>query len=159
MNQRRRQQQWKKNPAVTGTATVFSSPSINDSDDEDAMIIDKILNVAIEASNKACDVIRQHSDGADVVSTKSTGRDLLTLIDQLCEKVIRETIENNFSVGHWILGEESVPPGIDASKQALEDVLNNKDVEWLWIVDPIDGTTNFASGIPLNMVGKGDSTR
>ena len=47
------------------------------------------------------------------------------------------------------MGEESVPPGIDAAIAALEEKLALPG--WLWIVDPIDGTTNFASGIPLNL--------
>lgn len=50
---------------------------------------------------------------------------------------------------HQFLGEEQVEPGIDAATAALEEKLSNPG--WLWIVDPIDGTTNFASGIPLNM--------
>jgi myo-inositol-1(or 4)-monophosphatase len=33
----------------------------------------------------------------------------------------------------------------------LEEKLTNPKSKWLWIVDPIDGTTNFASGIPINM--------
>ena len=50
---------------------------------------------------------------------------------------------------HNFLGEESVAPGIEAAKAALEEKLAESG--WLWIVDPIDGTTNFASGIPLNL--------
>jgi myo-inositol-1(or 4)-monophosphatase len=50
---------------------------------------------------------------------------------------------------HEFLGEEQVAPGIDAAIAALEEKLAIPG--WLWIVDPIDGTTNFASGIPLNM--------
>jgi myo-inositol-1(or 4)-monophosphatase len=54
---------------------------------------------------------------------------------------------------HGFLGEEQVAPGIDAAIAALEEKLADDDVGggWLWIVDPIDGTTNFASGIPINM--------
>lgn len=50
---------------------------------------------------------------------------------------------------HQFLGEEQVEPGIDAAIEALEEKLSIGG--WLWIVDPIDGTTNFASGIPLNI--------
>lgn len=50
---------------------------------------------------------------------------------------------------HEFLGEEQVAPGIDPAIAALEEKLEIGG--WLWIVDPIDGTTNFASGIPLNM--------
>eukprot|EP00539_Tryblionella_compressa_P002080 CAMPEP_0178734886 /NCGR_PEP_ID=MMETSP0744-20121128/1589_1 /TAXON_ID=913974 /ORGANISM="Nitzschia punctata, Strain CCMP561" /LENGTH=327 /DNA_ID=CAMNT_0020387209 /DNA_START=194 /DNA_END=1177 /DNA_ORIENTATION=+ len=114
----------------------------------EVVLTNRILEVAIEASNKACAIIRENL-GAKVVSKKSTERDLLTLIDALCEKTIRHTVQQHFP-NHSFLGEETVPPGIEASQQALEDALANTS-EWLWIVDPIDGTTNFASGIPLNM--------
>lgn len=52
---------------------------------------------------------------------------------------------------HDFLGEEQVPAGIEASVKALEEKLTEPKSPWLWIVDPIDGTTNFAHGIPLNM--------
>lgn len=86
---------------------------------------------------------RQHS-----VEKKATGRDLLTTVDPLCEKAIRETIVEAFP-HHGFLGEEEIAPGIEASVAALEERLAVPG--WLWIVDPIDGTTNFSSGVPLNM--------
>ncbi|KAL3920755.1 MAG: hypothetical protein SGILL_003099 [Bacillariaceae sp.] len=116
----------------------------------DPALVDKILEVVVDASSKACEIIRKNSEGADVVSKKSTGRDLLTMVDPLCEAAIRETIQTAFPE-HSFLGEESVPPGIDAARQALEEVLTDPISDWLHIVDPIDGTTNFANGIPLNM--------
>jgi myo-inositol-1(or 4)-monophosphatase len=42
-----------------------------------------------------------------------------------------------------------VPPGKEASSAALEAKLAAD--KWLWIVDPIDGTTNFVNGMPLCM--------
>lgn len=50
---------------------------------------------------------------------------------------------------HDFLGEEDVPAGKEASAAALDAKLTNDG--WLWIVDPIDGTTNFVNGIPLCM--------
>jgi len=115
---------------------------------QDDTVIDEILRVAIEASKVAGSIIKKNSDGATVVEKKSTSRDLLTLIDPQCEKVIRETILKEFP-DHWFLGEEEVAPGIEAAVAALEEKLALPG--WLWIIDPIDGTTNFSSGIPLNM--------
>lgn len=112
--------------------------------------LQQILQVAIDASQKAGEIILQHAHGADVVKTKSTSRDLLTLVDPLCEQVIRETVLAAFP-DHDFLGEEQVPAGIEASMAALEEKLTNPKSPWLWIVDPIDGTTNFAYGIPFNM--------
>ena len=51
---------------------------------------------------------------------------------------------------HDFLGEEDVPPGKEASAAALDAKLSSSD-KWLWIVDPIDGTTNFVHGMPLCM--------
>jgi len=51
---------------------------------------------------------------------------------------------------HDFLGEEDVPPGKEASAAALEAKLSENE-GWLWIVDPIDGTTNFVHGMPLCM--------
>lgn len=63
-------------------------------------------------------------------------------------KIIKETVHASFSQ-HEFLGEEDVDPGSEASAAALEGKLSLKG--WLWIVDPIDGTTNFVHGMPLCM--------
>ena len=49
--------------------------------------LDKLLTVAIDASRQAGDIILGNSGGADVLKSKANSRDLLTLIDPLCEKV------------------------------------------------------------------------
>jgi myo-inositol-1(or 4)-monophosphatase len=49
------------------------------------------------------------------------------------------------------LGEEDVPPGKEASAAAIDAKLESCKSGWLWIVDPIDGTTNFVHGMPLCM--------
>jgi myo-inositol-1(or 4)-monophosphatase len=49
------------------------------------------------------------------------------------------------------LGEEDVPPGKEASAAAIDAKLSEESSPWLWIVDPIDGTTNFVHGMPLCM--------
>ena len=49
--------------------------------------LQKVLNVAIDASKKAGDIILGNAGGAEVTKSKANSRDLLTLIDPLCEKV------------------------------------------------------------------------
>lgn len=49
--------------------------------------LESILQVAIDASKKAGDIIVGHKGGAEVTKLKANSRDLLTLIDPLCEKV------------------------------------------------------------------------
>lgn len=81
---------------------------------------------------------------------KANSRDLLTLIDPLCEQAIKETVLETFP-SHGFLGEEDVLPGKEASAAALDEALTANSTGYLWIVDPIDGTTNFVHGMPLCM--------
>lgn len=64
---------------------------------------------------------------------------------QTIHAVVKETYPH-----HGFLGEESVPPGKEASTAAIERMLHENS-DFLWIVDPIDGTTNFAHGMPLSV--------
>lgn len=130
------------------SSTTLRENSLDQAFPYDSTIIDEVLQVAIEASEAAGLIIKENADGSSVIEMKSTSRDLLTEIDPKCEQAIRKTIVKNFP-DHAFLGEEEVAPGIDAAIAALEEKLTLPG--WLWIVDPIDGTTNFSSGIPLNM--------
>lgn len=109
--------------------------------------LEQVLSVAMDAGKKAGDIILGNAGGAEVVNRKANSRDLLTLIDPLCEKAIKETVLATFP-NHDFLGEEDVPPGKEASAAAIDEKLKNSKSDWLWIVDPIDGTTNFVNGIP-----------
>lgn len=75
-----------------------------------------------------------------VISNKEGVNNLVTEADHASEKAILSVIKTAFP-GHQILAEET-----GAIKQ---------DSEYKWIIDPIDGTVNFAHGIPLNCVSIG----
>jgi myo-inositol-1(or 4)-monophosphatase len=116
-----------------------------------------LLEVAVEAATKAGAIIKQYTD-ADGSSSKveetyykANSRDLLTIVDPLCETTIRDIVSAAFPT-HRFLGEESVPPGKEASTAAIAALLadTNPPSDFLWIVDPIDGTTNFVHGMPLS---------
>jgi myo-inositol-1(or 4)-monophosphatase len=62
--------------------------------------------------------------------------------------MIRNLIATHFP-NHSFLGEEGVEPGPEASAKALEEM---GDAEYLWIVDPVDGTTNYVHGFPFYSV-------
>ena len=135
--------------------SVSSSSSVSEREDNgfdpvDPDVLKRVLGVATEAAKKAGDIILGNDGGAEVSERKANSRDLLTLIDPLCEKTIRTTVLDNFP-DHDFLGEEDVPPGKEASAAAIENKLSSGESDWLWIVDPIDGTTNFVHGMPLNM--------
>jgi myo-inositol-1(or 4)-monophosphatase len=71
------------------------------------------------------------------ISNKEGINNLVTEADHASEKAILRVIKENFP-GHHILSEE------------IGEIA--KESEYKWIVDPIDGTVNFAHGIPLNCV-------
>jgi myo-inositol-1(or 4)-monophosphatase len=66
--------------------------------------------------------------------------DLVTVADRTSEKLIRERLSEAFP-GHGIFGEEG-------TRERLES-------EFRWYVDPLDGTTNFAHGVPHFCVSLG----
>jgi len=109
-----------------------------------------VLQVAKEAAAKAGQLMKD-SIGASVQKTKMSSKDLLTEIDPLCQKIVEEHVRATFP-DHKFLGEESVAAGSEESAKALQDLIK---AEWLWVVDPIDGTTNFVQGLPLSVVSVG----
>ena len=81
------------------------------------------------------------------VSTKSNSADLATAIDVFNEDYIVREISSRFP-SHRIIGEESTGSGTVSP-------VDDPDGERTWIIDPIDGTANFASGLPLCCVSVG----
>lgn len=112
-----------------------------------------ILDVAETAARRAGELIRENI-GARVKYSKTNYKDVVTEIDLASQRIIETTIQEAFP-SHGFLGEENVDAGHCASVNALELSLQQFGKDWLWCVDPIDGTTNFASGLPLCVVSIG----
>lgn len=110
-----------------------------------------LLTVAITAALAAGDYFRDRLHAEKTVKIKSSLSDLVTDVDPACERIIRDTIWSAYP-NHQILGEESVAPGAEASAEAVHGVA---EASHLWIVDPLDGTTNFVYSIPLSTVSIG----
>ncbi|GGI98845.1 inositol-1-monophosphatase [Alicyclobacillus cellulosilyticus] len=104
--------------------------------------------VAVRAALAAGDYFRSRLDTKLEVKTKSSPSDLVTDVDPECERRIRATIHACFPDDE-VLGEESTAPGMEASLAAAQAVA---DAPRLWVVDPLDGTTNFVYGMPLSAV-------
>jgi myo-inositol-1(or 4)-monophosphatase len=140
------------------------STSLHDSSDStelEPQQIQELLETAISAARAAGSIILAHSGCSnqqiqdDHTRTSSTTtatttvkfniKDVVTKYDQQAQAVIEEIIRAKYPT-HAFLGEESVGAGAQASEQALQDAVSNSI---LWIADPIDGTANFASGLPL----------
>ncbi|CAI2310757.1 unnamed protein product [Caenorhabditis sp. 36 PRJEB53466] len=97
------------------------------------------VDYAIELVKKAGTVVRTAFESAESkVDTKSSNTDLVTETDQAVEKLLIAGLSEKFT-GHRFIGEESVAGGAK--------------IEWTdaptWIIDPIDGTTNFVHRIPM----------
>jgi myo-inositol-1(or 4)-monophosphatase len=99
-----------------------------------------MLNIAVKAARAAGALINRASLDIEKlqVQTKSTN-DFVTEVDQAAERVIIETILQAYP-GHGILAEESGRS------------MGAKDSEFVWIIDPLDGTTNFIHGFPVYSV-------
>ncbi len=99
-----------------------------------------MLNVAIKAARAAGAIINRAALDVESVrvSAKQTN-DFVTEIDQAAEAAIIETLLTAYP-GHGILAEES------GSEHGA------KDSEFVWIIDPLDGTTNFIHGFPVYCV-------
>ena len=93
------------------------------------------LNVMIKAAEKASkSVIRDFGEVEKLQVSKKGPRDFVTKTDRHVEKILIEEL-SKAKKDYSFLSEES-------------GVINNKDRENVWIIDPIDGTTNFLHGIP-----------
>ncbi len=99
-----------------------------------------MLNIAIKAARSAGSIINRASLDLEAVAVSAKGpRDFVTEIDRRAEEIIIETLLTAFP-SHGILAEES-------GRQH-----GQKDSEFLWIIDPLDGTTNFIHGLPVYAV-------
>jgi len=96
----------------------------------------EFLGVASAAVRAASDLLS--TARPEAVRTKSNPRDLVTEWDVRSEELIRKTLEDR-SPGIPILGEEG---GLTGDTDRPEGSLR-------WLVDPIDGTVNFAHGLPI----------
>jgi myo-inositol-1(or 4)-monophosphatase len=93
------------------------------------------LAVAIEAAQRGGAIAREQRASRSVHVSQKAARNLVTTADLASEKAIIETIRSYYPT-HKILAEESSDPALAAS-------LNTGPT---WVIDPIDGTTNYAHG-------------
>ncbi|MDN5874952.1 MAG: inositol monophosphatase [Sinobacteraceae bacterium] len=104
-----------------------------------------LVNIAVSAARKAGNHIARHADRIEQLTVTAKARhDFVSDVDRTAEALITDTIRRAYP-GHGILGEEGGhSPGGD-------DVL--------WIIDPLDGTTNFLHRIPHFAVSIGIQVR
>ena len=94
-----------------------------------------MLNIAVRAARKAGNLIAKNYETPDAVEASQKGsNDFVTNVDRDAERLIIEVIRKSYPQ-HTIIGEES-------GELTAED----QDVQW--IIDPLDGTTNFIKRLP-----------
>ncbi|UAA39425.1 inositol-1-monophosphatase [Paraneptunicella aestuarii] len=93
-----------------------------------------MLNIAIRAARSAGDFIaRSFESDVDIKAEKKGDNDYVTKIDREAEQIIINKIKQSYPE-HSFVGEES---GITEGSE-----------DFKWVIDPIDGTTNFVMGVP-----------
>ena len=97
--------------------------------------MEPMLNIALRASRKAGEILIDAAERTDLLKIEEKGRnDFVTEVDRAAEEEIKYHLRKAYPE-HAIKGEET---GIDAGT----------DTEYEWVIDPLDGTTNFIHGIP-----------
>lgn len=92
-----------------------------------------MLNIAVKAARRAGNLIYRATDKIDHLTvTKKSHADFVSEVDRAAEQTIIQTLLEAYP-DHAILAEESGAHG---------------ESEYVWIIDPLDGTTNFLHGVP-----------
>lgn len=100
-----------------------------------------MLNIATRAARAAGDIILRNIDKLDRLTIEVKGEnDFVTKVDRKAEEVILDALHQAYP-DHGIIAEESGR--------------FNQDSPYQWIIDPLDGTTNFLHGFPQYAVSIG----
>lgn len=92
-----------------------------------------MLNIAVKAARAAGNIIARHVGRIDTLSVRTKDRnDFVSEVDQMAEQEIMRVIRRAYPQ-HAVLAEESGAHGQD---------------DYVWVIDPLDGTTNFLYGFP-----------
>jgi myo-inositol-1(or 4)-monophosphatase len=99
-----------------------------------------MLNIAVKAARAAGAIINRAALDLDLLKISSKGpNDFVSEVDQAAEQAIIDILLQAYP-GHGILAEES------------GRAHGAKNSEFVWIIDPLDGTTNFLHGFPVYAV-------
>src|SRR5437762_7922063 len=99
-------------------------------------IMHPMLTTAVKAARRAGSVINRGARDLDLLTVTTKGpKDFVSEVDHAAEAAIVETLHATYP-DHAILAEEGTAKGANAA------------AEHVWIIDPLDGTTNFLHGFP-----------
>lgn len=102
--------------------------------EEMAALLRRAEEVAASAARAAGTIARERFGTQTAVRSKGDDGDLVTEVDLLAEQELLSRLAAAFP-GHQIRSEESGWNGVEG--------------DWLWLVDPLDGTNNYAIGLPV----------
>jgi myo-inositol-1(or 4)-monophosphatase len=103
--------------------------------------VDAVLALAVRLARAAGEVQRDRYETRLEIRAKTTPINLVTEVDHACEKLVVEGIEAS-RPQDAVLAEEGGVRGRD-------------DAPWRWVIDPLDGTVNYAHGYPRFCVSIG----
>lgn len=93
-----------------------------------------LLNVAVMAAHRGGDTLIRNLNKLEKIKVELKGRnDFVSEADRAAERAVIDTIQKHYP-DHAILAEESGSQGAS---------------EYLWVIDPLDGTTNYLHGFPV----------
>lgn len=97
--------------------------------------MEPLLNIAVTAARQAGEIIIRHMEQVDHLKiTAKNNNDYFSEVDIKAEQAIISTIQKSYP-NHSILAEESG--------------LQEMDSDTVWLIDPLDGTTNYLHGFPF----------
>jgi myo-inositol-1(or 4)-monophosphatase len=101
-----------------------------------------LVNIAVSAARAAGNFIMRNLDRVDQLQIERKGRsDFVTQVDRGAEGEILRLVRKAYP-NHAVLGEEG------GLSETVKRGIGSDEHEVLWIVDPLDGTTNFLHGLP-----------
>ena len=121
---------------------------------EDDVLACEIEAAAVEIAQGAGDILAAHFGRKISIEYKDKEeRDPVTEVDKACQDYLVGEINRRFP-DHSILGEEQSE---EEAKKAKEDsgATDPPCGDFLWVLDPLDGTTNFLNGLPVYAVSVG----
>ena len=97
--------------------------------------MEPMLNIALKAARKAGEILEQSFERVDLIEIEKKGRnDFVSEVDRKSEKEVIYHLSKAYP-DHKFIGEET-------------GVTGPEDADYEWIIDPLDGTTNFLHGMP-----------
>ena len=120
-----------------------------------------MINVAIKAARSAGNIINRASLNLERLQVaRKQQNDFVTEVDQVAENAIIEVLREAYPSHHILAEEIGYLNGLGESlgpltfAQAMQQAVPGQD-HYLWVIDPLDGTTNFIHGFPQFAVSIG----